>query len=156
MTELWQGLLKAVELIVSLDPEVMQVAGRSLLISATSCTLASILCLPLGSIISFNKFRGKRLIINIFQTLYSLPTVAVGLFVLVFISRAGPLGELGLMFTPAAMVIGQVILITPVITGLTISALSGVDKGVTETAASLGANKFQRMILVFREARYAI
>ena len=156
MTELWQGLLKAVELIISLDPEVIQVAGRSLWISATSCILATILCLPLGSIIHFNKFHGKRLLINILQTLYSLPTVAVGLFVFVFISRAGPLGSLGLMFTPVAMVIGQLLLITPVITGLTVSALSGVDKGVAETAISLGANGFQRMILVLREARYAI
>jgi len=156
MTELWQGLVKAVQLIISLDSEVMQVAGRSLLIAVTSCSLATLLCLPLGSVIHFNQFRGKRFIISVLQTLYSLPTVAVGLFVFVFLSRAGPLGELGLMFSPAAMVIGQVILITPIIAGLTISALSGVDKGIAETAVSLGANRFQKAVLVLREARYAI
>ena len=103
-----------------------------------------------------NQFRGKRLIISVLQTFYSLPTVAVGLFVFVFLSRAGPLGELGLMFSPAAIVIGQVILITPIIAGLTISALSGVDKGIAETAVSLGANRFQKAVLVLKEAKYAI
>ncbi|MFC1966897.1 ABC transporter permease, partial [Chloroflexota bacterium] len=148
MTELWQGLLKAIQLIVSLDPEVMQIAGRSLALAATSCTIATLLCLPLGSTIHFNQFWGKRLLINIIQTLYSVPTVAIGLFVFVFLSNAGPLGSLGLLFTPAAIVIGQALLVSPVVTGLTISALSGVDKAVTETAVSLGANRFQVTALV--------
>jgi len=156
LTELWQGLLKALELIITLDPEVMQIAGRSLAFAATSCSIATLICLPLGSIIHFNSFHGKRWIINITQTLYSVPTVAVGLFVFVFISRAGPLGSLGLVFTPTAIVIGQVILVAPIITGLTISALSGVDKAIAETATSLGANRFQATALVIREARFAI
>ena len=156
MTEIWQGLVRAVQLIVSLDPEVMQVAGRSLWIAATSCTLATLICLPLGSAIHFNQFRGKRFIISVLQTLYSLPTVAVGLFVYVFISNAGLLGGLDLMFSPGAIIIGQVILIMPIIAGLTISALRGVDNGVAETAVSLGANGLQKAMLVLREARYAI
>lgn len=156
MNELWQGLITALELIITLDSEVMQVAGRSLLFAATSCSIATLICLPLGSVIHFNSFRGKRLIINITQTLYSVPTVAIGLFVFVFISNAGPLGSLGLLFSPVAIVIGQVFLVSPVIIGLTISALSGVDKAVMETAISLGANRFQATALVVREARFAI
>ncbi len=156
MTELWQGLLKAVQLIVSLDPEVLEITGRSLAIAATSCIIATLICLPLGSLIQFNRFPGKRLLTNVIQTLYSVPTVAIGLFVFVFLSRAGPLGSLGIMFTPTAIVTGQVMLITPIILGLTISALSGVDKAVVETAVSLGASRFQAMSLTLREARYAI
>lgn len=156
MTELWQGLLKAIQLIVSLDPEVMEIAGRSLAIAATSCCLATLVCLPLGSLIHFNRFPGKRLLTNVLQALYSVPTVAIGLFVFVFLSRAGPLGELGIMFTPIAIVLGQTLLITPIILGLTISALSGVDKAISETAISLGANRFQATTLTIREARYAI
>jgi tungstate transport system permease protein len=156
LEELWQGLVRAIELIVTFDPEVMQIAGRSLTFAATSCSIATLICLPLGSIIHFNQFYGKRVLLNIIQTLYSVPTVAVGLFVFVFISNMGPFGKLGLLFTPAAIIIGQVILVTPVITGLTISALSGVDKAVNETAASLGANRFQTTALVVREARFAI
>ena len=156
MNELWQGLIKALELIVNLDSEVMQVAGRSLVFAATSCSIATLICLPLGSVIHFNSFRGKRLLINITQTLYSVPTVAIGLFVFVFISNAGPLGGLGILFTPAAIVIGQVLLVSPVIIGLTISALNGVDKAVMETAISLGASRLQATVLVIREARFAI
>jgi len=156
LDELWDGLVKAIDLLVSFDSEVMSIAGRSLAISATSCTIAALLCLPLGSLIHYSRFRGKRLLVSVIQTFYSFPTVAIGLFVFVLFSRAGPLGGLGLMFSPTVMVIGQVILITPVMLGLTISALSGVDKGVSETAISLGANRFQTIVITAREARYAI
>jgi len=156
LEELWQGLIKAIQLIVSLDAEVFEIAGRSLAISATSCTLATLISLPLGGLIHFSQFPGKRALINVLQTMFSLPTVAVGLFVFVLLSRAGPLGGLGFMFTPAAMVVGQVILVTPLILGLIISALRGVDKAVSETAISLGASRFQATVLVLREARYAV
>ncbi|MFC1913286.1 ABC transporter permease [Chloroflexota bacterium] len=156
MTELWQGVLKAVELIISLDPEVLEVAGRSLRISATSATISALICLPLGSLIHFRRFPGKRLLINVVQTLFGIPTVALGLFVFVLFSRAGPLGGLNLMFTPTVMIIGQVILVTPVILGLTISALSGVDKAISDTAISLGASGFQTAVITLREARFAV
>ena len=156
MTELWQGLVRAVDLIVALDPEVMEIAGRSLALAATSCGIASLVCLPLGSLIHFNTFRGKRFLVNLIQTFYSIPSVAIGLFVFVFLSRVGPLGELGLMFTPAAIVIGQMLLVTPIILGLTISALRGVDKALPETAISLGADRVQAAVLTIREARFAI
>lgn len=156
MTEIWDGLTRAIELLVSLDPEVMQIAGRSLRISGTSCLLASLICLPLGSLIHFHQFRGKRVLINIVQTLFSVPTVVVGLFVFVLFSRAGPLGVFGMFLTPAAMVIAQMILITPLLLGLTISALSGVSREMMDTATSLGASGFQTAWLVLREARYAV
>lgn len=156
MTEIWYGLSRAVELIISFDPEVMEIAARTLRIAGTSCLLASLISLPLASLIHFRQFRGKRVLINIIQTLFSVPTVIVGLFVFVLLSRAGPLGELGILFTPAAMVIGQMILITPILLGLTISALNGVSKEIIETATSLGASGFQLVLLVLREARYAV
>jgi tungstate transport system permease protein len=156
LTEIWYGLSRAVELIISFDPEVMEIAARTLRIAGTSCLLASLISLPLASLIHFRQFRGKRVLINIIQTLFSVPTVIVGLFVFVLLSRAGPLGELGILFTPAAMVIGQMILITPILLGLTISALNGVSKEIIETATSLGASGFQLVLLVLREARYAV
>ncbi len=134
----------------------MEIAARTLGIAGTSCLLASLISLPLASLIHFRRFRGKRVLVNIIQTLFSVPTVIVGLFVFVLLSRAGPLGELGILFTPAAMVIGQMILITPILLGLTISALSGVSKEVVETATSLGASGSQLVLLVLREARYAV
>jgi len=156
MVEIWHGLTKAIELIVSLDPEVMEIAGRSLMISVTSTLLASLICLPLGSLINFQHFPGKRILINLIQTFFSIPTVAVGLFVFVLFSRAGPLGGLNLLFTPMVMVLGQMVLITPILLGLTISALSGVDKAIVDTARSLGASGLQTAIVILREARFAV
>ena len=157
MTELWNAVLRAFELIFTFDTEVMQIAGRSLQFSLTSTVIGSAICIPLACLIHFNQFRGKKFItVGIIQTLYSVPTVAVGLFVFVFISRAGPLGVFGWLFTPTAIIIGQVLLITPVLLGLTISALSGMDKAIPDTARSMGANGLQMAVLVLKEARFAV
>jgi tungstate transport system permease protein len=154
--EIWDGFTRAIELLVSLDPEVMRIAGRSLIISGTSCLLASLICLPLASLIHFRQFRGKRALISTIQTLFAMPTVLVGLFVLVLFSRVGPLGFFRILFTPYAMVIGQILLIGPLLLGFTISALSGVSREIMDTATSLGASGFQTVWLVLREARYAV
>ncbi len=156
MDEIAQGFAKAFDLIITLDPEVMEITGRTLAIALASCIISTILCLPLGSLIHFKQFHGKRALLNVIQTFYSIPTVVVGLLVFIFFSRMGPLGGFNLMFTPTIMVIGQVILISPIVLGLVIAALSGVEKGVFETALSLGASRVQATLQVMREARYAI
>ena len=156
MTELWEGLVTALKLIVTLDPEVMEIAGRSLAISLTASLLASLACIPLASLIHFHSFPGKRVLVNIIQTLFSVPTVVVGLFVFVLFSSAGPIGGLSLIFTPTVMVIGQAILITPILLGLTISALTGVDRALVDTARAMGASGTQTALIILREARYAV
>ena len=156
MQELWQALVQAVQLIVSLDPEVIEISLRSLYVSAAAILIAALFCIPVGGLIHFHEFKGKKVLINIIQTFYSIPTVVVGLFVFLFISRAGPLGGLELLFTPAAIIIGQVILILPVLTGMTISALSGVDKSIKDTALSMGASGSQAIRTIISEARFAV
>ncbi|MFC1872930.1 ABC transporter permease [Chloroflexota bacterium] len=156
MEELWHGLLKAIELIISLDSEVIEISLRSLQLAGTSAIIGSVICLPIASFIHFHQFRGKHFLISLIQTLYAIPTVAIGLFVFVFVSRAGPLGSLGILFTPFAIVIGQVILVSPILLGLTISALKSVDKSITDTALSLGASSLQTSLLVIKEARFAV
>ena len=156
MTELWQALVQAVRLIVSLDPEVIEISLRSLYVSAAAILIAALFCVPAGGLIHFHEFNGKKALINVIQTFYSIPTVVVGLFVFLFISRAGPLGGLELLFTPAAIIIGQVILILPVLTGMTISALSGVDKSIKDTALSMGASGPQAIRTIISEARFAV
>jgi len=156
MNEIIDGIIKAIELIVTLDPEVIDITLRTLRISGTSMLITSLIFIPLGSYIHFHEFRGKRGLINIIQTLFALPTVLVGLLVFLLLSRSGPLGFLGLFFTPGGMVIGQVILISPIMMGLTISALSGVDKTIRDTIVSLGATEFQAIHANIKEARYAI
>jgi tungstate transport system permease protein len=157
LENIWNGLLKALELIISFDPEVMQIAGRSLRISLTSTAIGSVICIPLSCLIHFNEFPGKRfIIVGIIQTLYSVPTVAIGLFIFVFVSRAGPLGWLGILFTTTAIIVGQALLITPLLLGLTISALKGIDRTIPDTARSLGASGLQMAVLVVKEARFAV
>ena len=156
MEEFTQGLARAINLIVTLDPEVVEITRRSLAISATSCSIATLISIPLGSLIHFSSFPGKRGLVSVIHTLFSLPTVAVGLLVFVLLSRAGPLGGWDILFTPRAMVMGQVILITPLMLGLVISALRGVDSAIWETAVSLGASRLQAAVAAIREAKYAV
>jgi tungstate transport system permease protein len=153
---IWEALKTAIHLIVSLDPRVVQITWRSLRVSAASTLLAALVCIPLGGLISFRSFRGKRPLLNLIQTLYSWPTVCVGLFIYLMVSRKGPLGDLGWAFTPIAIVLGQALLITPVMLGLTISALSGVDKTIKDTTLSLGASQAQAIWAIIKEARFAI
>ncbi len=156
MNEIVAGFTTAIELILSLDPEVIETAIRSIGISLTATFFATLLAIPIGSVITFSEFRGKKALINLIQTLYALPTVLVGLFVFLMISRAGPFGFMRLLFTPEGMVIAQAILILPILVGLTISALKGVDSTILDTLRSLGATRLQFMNSVVREARYAI
>jgi tungstate transport system permease protein len=156
MNEIIDGLFQAVHLIVTLDPEVMEITARTLEISIISTILSTIISVPIGGLIHFREFRGKRVLVNVIQTLYALPTVIAGLFVFLLISRAGPFGFLRLLFTPAGMVIAQVILILPIMIGLTLSALSGVDRSKRDTIVALGASESQAILTMIREARFAI
>jgi tungstate transport system permease protein len=156
MTAIWQGLVRACELIITFDPEVMGITRRSLVISLSACIIATVLAVPLGSLIHFATFPGKRFLISTIQTFFSLPTVLVGLLVYLFFSASGPLGVFRLMFSPEIMIIGQVILVLPLMVGLIISALEGVNPGITETATALGASRTQTGMLLIREARYGV
>ena len=156
MATIWEALKEAIHLIVSLDPTVVEITWRSLRVSAASTILAALVCIPIGGLISFRSFRGKRFVLNMIQTLYSVPTVCVGLFVYLLISHSGPLGRFGWAFTPTAMVLGQALLITPIMIGMTVSALSGVDKTIRDTTLSLGASEAQAIWAIIKEARFAM
>jgi tungstate transport system permease protein len=156
VSEILDGFVQAFWLIFTLDPEVIEITLRSLEISLAATILAAVVCLPLGGFIHFHEFRGKRVLVNIIQTLYALPTVIAGLFLFLFISRAGPFGFLDMLFTPAGMVLAQFILILPILIGLTISALSTIDREARLTVASLGASGTQSVFTIMQEARFAI
>jgi tungstate transport system permease protein len=156
LEEIYSGLLQALELIAALDPQVVEITTRSLFISLSSAFLAGIICIPLGGIIEFRQFWGKRALINVIQTLYSLPTVTVGLLVFLLISRSGPLGGSNLLFSPAGMIFGQAILVSPIMIGLTITALAGVSPQIKDTAKSLGATEMQIIVTIIKEGRVAV
>ena len=156
MEEIWNGVLRAIELIVTLNPEVLEITARSLLISLSAVFLAAAIGIPLGALIELREFRGKKALVNLIQTLYGLPTVTVGLLVFLILSRSGPLGNLELLYTPTGMVIGQMILVSPILIGLTISALKGVSPQIRDTAVSLGADESQLIRAIIKEARFAV
>lgn len=150
------GVITALQLIVNLDPDVIDITIRSLYISLVSTVIAALIGIPLGGFIHFRQFGGKRGLITIIQTLYSLPTVIAGLFIYLLISRSGPLGFLGLLYSPTAMIIGQTILVLPIMLGMTLIALSGVKRNLQDTVISLGADQVQVITTIIKEARFAI
>ena len=155
MSDLVDSFVLALKLIFTGDREVLAITARTLAISCSSTFVAALISVPVGCLIHFNSFRGKRTLISVLQTFYALPNVFVGLLVFIVFSRAGPLGFLELLFTPQVMVIGQVVLVSPLVTGLTVSALSGVAPEVKDTAVSMGATRLQMVRTMLVEARYA-
>lgn len=156
MGDLAEAFVLGLKLVFTGDAEVYEVAGRTLAISCSSAAIGTALFLPLGSLIYYYRFPGKRLIITVIRALYSMPTVFVGLLVFILLSRSGPLGGLEILFTPAAIIVGEVVLIAPIMLGLTISALSAVPSDVRDTATSLGATRLQTVSLILREARHGV
>jgi tungstate transport system permease protein len=156
MNEVLEGILQAIQLIVSLNPEVLDITARSLYISLSATLVASVIAIPIGGFIHFKEFGGKRGLITVIQALYALPTVLVGLLVWLLLSRSGPFGFLQLLFTPTGMIIGQIVLILPLMIGMTLIALSGVSQTTQDTVISLGATGLQTVITIVKEARFAI
>ena len=156
MNFLTDSFLSAVLLIWTLDQNLFEIIGVSLKVSSISTLIAGLAGVPSGFLIAFSEFRGKRLVITILNTLLALPTVVIGLFVYTFISRRGVFGTYDLLYTQKAIIIGQVILIIPIVTTLTISAVSRIDDRYRKAALTLGANLMQTARVIIREARFAI
>jgi len=156
MEFLTDSFMSAFVLLWGLDQELLQIIYVSLKVSSISTLIASMVGIPAGFFIAFGEFRGKRLLVTVLNTLLALPTVVVGLFVYAFISRRGIFGPLDLLYTQKAIIIGQVILIIPIVTTFTISAISRIDERYRKTAMTLGANALQTAWLIIREARFGI
>jgi tungstate transport system permease protein len=151
-----EALITAFRLIITLNREVFEVVLFTLNVSFWGTLLSTLFGVPSGFLIAIKEFPGKAIIQTVLNALMALPTVVVGLTVYAFISRQGPLGEWGLLFTPSAVIIGQWILATPLICALTISATKSVDSKVGSTALTLGANIIQESIAILKEARFAL
>ncbi len=156
MDILIDSFLSALLLVFSLDREMLLIVGVSLQVSCSSTLLASVIGIPAGFVIASGRFTGKRMVITLLNTLLALPTVVIGLFVYAFISRRGIFGPLDLLYSQKAMIIGQIILIIPLVTALTIAAISRIDKRYRKTAMTLGANRLQTAGVILYEARFGI
>ncbi|HVP25932.1 MAG TPA: ABC transporter permease [Methanomicrobiales archaeon] len=156
VNEITDGFLQALHLIFTVDHEVLQITILSLEISLSATLLSACISIPLGALLYYYDFPGKRAVVNLVQTLYALPTVLAGLLLFLFISNEGPFGFLHLLYTPPGMVIAQMILVIPLITGLTFAALSGIDREMKQTVTSLGATTLQSVGTLILESRFAI
>ncbi len=151
-----QGIIRAFELIFSLNPYILSITGVSIKVSGTATILASVTAIPLAFAISFMHFRGRQALITLVNTGMGLPPVFVGLFVFLMVIPVGPLGFLNIFFTQIAMIIAQYILITPVIAGISLAAIKAVPQAIIETVHTLGGSEKDAVIATLKEARFGI
>jgi len=147
------ALGEALNLILSGDRELLAICMTSLKFSALSILIASLAALPMGFLLKLKEFPGRKLILLITNSLMALPTVVVGLMVYALICRSGPLGGLGLLFSPAAVILGQVILILPVMISMIYGSVSDMDPRLPETLKTLGAAGHHYCFMLVRELR---
>lgn len=153
MELIWNGIKEAISLLLSGDPEVLQITLLSLRISGLATVISLLIGLPLGTLLALGHFRSRRFWISIINTGMALPPVVVGLVVSIFLWRSGPLGFLQLMYTPTAIIIAQTVIAAPVVTGLTVSALQQLDPRLRLQLQGLGASPLQVIWSLWREAR---
>ena len=153
MELIWEGIKQAFYLVFSGDPEVWAITLLSLKVSGLATILSLFIGLPLGTWLALGKFTGRGFSLSLINTGMALPPVVVGLWVSIFLWRSGPLGDLHLIYTPAAIVIAQTIIAAPVVTGLTAATLQQLDPRLRLQLLGLGASRVQMIVALWREAR---
>ncbi|NNE52293.1 MAG: ABC transporter permease [Sulfitobacter sp.] len=156
MNDIWAGLEAAFWLIVTLDPDLLEITLRSLYVSLTALVIASAIALPFGSWLAIRRFKYRRATIAVLNALMGLPPVVVGLIVFLLLSRSGPFGILGLLFTPTAMIIAQVIIITPLIASITHQAMRELWAEYHDLLISLNTSNWQRVTTLIVDGRRAL
>jgi tungstate transport system permease protein len=156
-----RGLAEALGLITALDPALFEIITLSLRVSGTALLLSTVIGIPLGAVMGLSRFAGRRLVIALLYTGMGFPPVVVGLFVYLMLSRSGPLGQLNssfipALFSPAAMVVAQIIISFPLVAGFTMAAVMGVDPGLRQQVQALGATRWQSTLAILAEARTGV
>ncbi len=147
------GVRKAIHLLVTLDPEVVRITRLSIEVSAAATLISLIIGITVGTAVALNSFPGKKILVSIVNTGMGLPPVVVGLFVSILLWRSGPLGSLGLLYTPAAIVIAQSVIATPIVMGITIGAMQSLAPALKIQILALGATRRQMVWILVKEAR---
>jgi tungstate transport system permease protein len=156
MNALHESAATALKLIAGADPTLLAIVGRSLAVSGVACAIACVIGLALGAWIGTARFAGRGALLTVLNTLLALPSVVVGLVVYLLLSRSGPLGFLGWLFSFQAMVVAQVILVVPVCTALTRQVVEDVERAHGEQLQSLGAGPLVRALLLAWDERFAL
>ena len=153
MDLIWDGLREALRIIRTGDYAVWEITLRSLLVSGSAVVISLFLGIAVGATIAFKEFRGRKLVFSLVNPGMGLPPVVVGLLVAIFLWRSGPLGHLRLIYTPAAMVVAQTIIATPIVTGFTAAALRNLDPRLRTQLYALGASRLQMLWIVIWETK---
>ncbi len=156
MSPILDGLARAFWLLISLDPEIYSIMLLTLRVSGIAVGIGALVGIPMGAAIALSDFSGKRFLVSIVNTLMGLPPVVVGLLVYLLLSTSGPLGPLQLLYTPTAMIVAQTIMTLPIVSGITISSITAVDRAIHDKALSLGATKSQLITAILKEARLGL
>ena len=156
MIDVWHGLVEAFRLVVSLDSDLFEIVLLSLRVTLTAVLIASLIGLPIGSWLAINRFRYRRATIALLNAMMGLPPVVVGLIVYILFSRSGPLGVFGLLFTPTAMIIAQVIIITPLIASIAHQAIRELWAEYHDLLISLNTSRRQRIMTLLWDARRSL
>lgn len=156
MFDLGQSFWLALKMLAGFDPEIWSIVVLSLQVSGTASLLAALLAMPAALAITQSEFRGKRAIIGVVNSFIAVPAVVIGLVCYLLLSRSGPLGFWRLLYTPWAMIAAQTVLVFPLMTGLSVSALQGLSPRVRETMITLGAGRWRLLAGIMRETRFAL
>jgi tungstate transport system permease protein len=156
MDFLFASLRQGLALIVTFDAEVAHAVGTSLWTSGFAVVLAAVIGIPVGTVLGVKRFTGRRVVLTLLNTLMALPTVVVGLLIYGLLSRQGPLGAWGFLFTPVAMIIGQTVLATPIVANYTVAVVAGADPRIISTALTLGAGRLRAALQLLREVRFGV
>jgi tungstate transport system permease protein len=152
LDQISDGIVKALQLIFSGDPTVYGIVSRSLLFSGIATILAVLWATPIAMLLSLKNFPGKSIVKGFFTAMIGMPTVALGLFLWLTLSKTGPLGFLGLLYTPGAIILGEALLVTPLIVSIATNAIEAVDPEMMNLARTLGASESQALTAVLKEA----
>src|SRR6056297_708212 len=156
MSEIGEGFLHAFRLIIGLDPELVEIALRSLYVTLTALAIASVIALPLAALLAVQRFPFRRATIATLNALMGLPPVVVGLLVYILLSRGGPLGVLGLLFTPAGMILAQVIIIVPLVASIAHQSLRDLWAEYHDLLISMNTTQGQRIATLLWDGRRAL
>ena len=148
-----EGIYKAFYLLFTLDPEVMGVTFLSLQISGTATLISLLVGISVGTTVALAEFPGRKFVVSLINTGMGLPPVVVGLFVTIFLWRNGPLGFLGILYTPAAMILAQAVIATPIVMGITLAAIQALPRNLRLQILALGATRIQMVWILVKEAK---
>ena len=156
MSDIWTGLMQALWLLVHFDQDLYEIVLRSLYVTLSALVLACAIAMPLAAYLAINRFKYRRAIISTLNALMGLPPVVVGLVVYVMLSRSGPLGALGLLFTPWAMILAQMVIIVPLVASIAHQSIRELWAEYHDLLISLNTSKWQRIKTLVFDARRAL